>query len=479
MVRVASVLCLLAGLPSARGMAWRHQPKLKAQPGTCAPLSNMGTHSTVRVEVGTPAEGQPAQAFDLVADTGSNAVIVLSCACVDSGGCLEGESASCFQGTNRSSSFRVTTEDSGDMASTTLSFGSGDIQAIVASDVVSVGGSRAAMENGVLLMVDKQLDFDGPFEGILGLGIPQPATSELYETDTPLPEFLVVSKTSSFSMCFNDGADGVLRLGSEPESGKPLGSVGKLHWGLGFNGISIGEHRSLVAKICSREDMARGQETPCGAIPDSGTTAITAPEKALVPLLEGICDEWPRCRDLAPETTQPKSYVLMKLLEDCAQWMSEDVGLDELPKLTFHVTGSEGSEELLELNGWSYVLETVEDDTHFSREKLARMLSLPAGPIEATDSDRKVCVPAFQPMEMQTEQNGDVWILGTPFFYQYDVHYNLVADPPAITFSSSACGSCNGTSSLFATGRSDLARRPPRQVSGAWRNPRVDTSKPL
>jgi hypothetical protein len=250
-----------------------------------------------------------------------------------------------------------------------------------------------------------------------------------------------------------------------------------MHWGLGFNGISIGNHKTTAAGLCSKDDMAEGQETPCGAIPDSGTTAITGPQRALEPLLESICDEWSRCSKLVSHSEMPKSYVFIALLEDCAEWLDPDEGLDELPKLTFHVTGSEGDEELLELDGWSYVLETVEEDVHHSRDKLSQMLALPAGPINSKSADRKVCVPAFQPMDMQTEANGDVWILGTPFFYKYDVHYNLATDPPAITFSQSACGSCNATSSLFVSGRSNLTRRPPRQVSGAWRSPSMDVRK--
>jgi hypothetical protein len=252
-----------------------------------------------------------------------------------------------------------------------------------------------------------------------------------------------------------------------------------MHWGLGFNGISVGEQGNMIAGLCSRDNMAEGQETPCGAIPDSGTTAITGPERAFEPLIDSICDEWSRCSEEASRSDMPKSYVFIALLEDCANWLSEEEGLDELPKLRFHVTGSEGDEELLELDGWSYVLETVEEDVFNSRDKLSQMLALPAGPINAVSADRKVCVPAFQPMDMPTQVNGDVWILGTPFFYNYDVHYNLATDPPTITFAKSACGSCDATSSLFVEGRSDLTKRPPRQVSGAWRSPRVDVSKPL
>jgi len=56
-----------------------------------------------------------------------------------------------------------------------MSFGSGDIQTVIATDEVSVGGVKTSMENGLLLMVDKALNIEGPFEGILGLGLPASA----------------------------------------------------------------------------------------------------------------------------------------------------------------------------------------------------------------------------------------------------------------------------------------------------------------
>lgn len=482
MVSASQFFCLLAGFTGGSAMQMVARPtasKLKAEqpvstPAACSPLRNFGTYSTVRVEVGTPP-----QPFDLVADTGSNSVIVLSCACVGEGNCPEGESPHCFQGTGRSSTFQVTKDAQGDISMTTLSFGSGDIQTVLASDIVSVGGSKTTMENGLLLMVDKQLDFGGAFEGILGLGIPQMEGSSLYEPGMIIPEYLVSSKISSFSMCFNDGADGALRLNIAPQSGKSLGSVGSQHWGLGFNGISIGNTKDLAAHICSRDDMQEGQVTPCGAIPDSGTTAISAPKKALQPLLDGICDGWLRCSQLAATADLPKSYVLIQLLEDCEDWLTEEEGLDELPKLTFHLTGANGDEELVKINGWSYVLETTEDELVEARESLVGLFSLPIGAINPQDGARKVCVPAFQAMEMSTATNGDVWILGTPFFYQYDVHYDLAKAPPAMTFAPSACGSCDTNSSLFTTGRSDHATRSPRKVAGAWRRPSKNVSQGL
>ena len=52
-----------------------------------------------------------------------------------------------------------------------MTFGSGSVTSVIASDVVSVGGQKAKLQNGLLLMVDRrELRIDGIFEGILGLG---------------------------------------------------------------------------------------------------------------------------------------------------------------------------------------------------------------------------------------------------------------------------------------------------------------------
>merc|ERR1719421_819486 len=79
------------------------KPSHKATPhnvATCAPLKNMGSHFTVSIQVGTPG-----QTFNVVADTGSDSVIVPSCICKESGSCAPKNR--CFRGSNRSSTFLI------------------------------------------------------------------------------------------------------------------------------------------------------------------------------------------------------------------------------------------------------------------------------------------------------------------------------------------------------------------------------------
>merc|ERR1719387_3256750 len=93
--------------------------------------------------------------------------------------------------------------------------------------------------------------------------------------------FLESAGIGHFSLCFNDAekpdAGGVLRLGTEPMP-NALPSAGKAHWALGFEGISVGDAAADVV-FCSPSNMPAGQETPCGAIPDSGSTAFMAPKE--------------------------------------------------------------------------------------------------------------------------------------------------------------------------------------------------------
>lgn len=461
----------------------------------CAELSNHGTHSTVQVSAGTPP-----QQFDLVADTGSNAVIILSCNCVDEGRCSSKDD--CFRGTDKSSTFSVgklPDHAAEEVPSVTMSFGSGDIQAVIATDEVSVGGVKTSMENGLLLMVDKALNINGPFEGILGLGLPAKARwgmgliqksgmkfdgGEDYEP----PEFLPEADISRFSLCFNNGADGALRLGAKETLDMPmadkLGSFGQVHWGVGLTGIFVGEGKSKVQLDVCRPDydggpeIPSGQATVCGGIPDSGTTAIMAPEASLEVLFEGICSEWDRCDKAAKKNKMPKAQAFVDVLADCGSWLDgKSEGLSELPTLHFRVQGSRhGQMQDLELAGWFYVFETVEEEYELVSEHF-RAFAPRAQSSHKHTGQRKTCAPAFGVMDMPTKTNGDAWILGTSFFYAYNVKYDL--EDGSMSFAEEQCGSCGDSATLVSQGTkidSAALAHSPRQVPGSWRVSHFNTT---
>jgi len=187
----------------------------------------------------------------------------------------------------------------------------------------------------------------------------------------------------------------------------------------------------------------------------------------------------------------PKAVIFQQLILDCKRWLTPDQGLDELPPIHFHVRGSNGSKQTLKLDGWSYILETQEKEFKYVYKNMKGLGSVPTGK-KFTGKTHKVCAPAFSPMDYKTEENGPVWILGTPIFYEYQVGYDMEAKPPAISFASVPCGSCEGGKdhakknakkdaslmSSSSTTKKGHARQL-RKVDGPFRMPNMDFSHPL
>ena len=97
----------------------------------CAQLKseNNGTHYTALVKVGTPA-----QTFNVVADTGSNSLIIPSCYCQDVGSCSK-KQGRCFRGTNKSSTFFMeplaTRQNTTGQQELLITFGSGQVECLI------------------------------------------------------------------------------------------------------------------------------------------------------------------------------------------------------------------------------------------------------------------------------------------------------------------------------------------------------------
>ncbi|CAK0827354.1 unnamed protein product [Prorocentrum cordatum] len=356
--------------------------------------------------------------------------------------------------------------------------------------------------------------------------------------------FLEQAKVDRFSVCFNDGSGGVLSLGGEMPKASH-GGIGKQHWGVDFRGISVGnETLPSQALFCTPEttNMTEEQRTPCGAIPDSGTTAIMGPADQVLKLMEGICDGWDRCRKnytamvdaitaaendmkqiygfnpFSLRSTVKKTDILQAVLADCELWMDEKAGLSELPPLHFHVQGSNGTKQTLTIPGHLYIMETprellqqragsAQQQPTYVQLGEAGISALALDGIPATEMvpeinsrgniSGKVCTPAFGAMEYQTRTNGPVWIFGTPLFYQYVVGYDVSTDPPSIAFSDQGetpCGACDPAVRLWARpAEQDLEDEGaweqalpeqrelhrPLRVDAPPRLPRLDTSQPL
>jgi len=446
-------------------------------------MTNKGAYFTVDISVGTPA-----QKFEVVADTGSDSVIVPSCICVDLGKCPSTDA--CFRGTNKSSTFVIPKKEK-DISAVVLAFGSGEIDAIIATDVIKVGDQEALMKDGLLLMISRALNFGGPFEGILGLGMPDgmaPTPQNNQTQNFPsgaIPKqyspkhFLGTAGVSHFSICFqDDGKPGVLRLGGAPAP-DAIATAGGDHWSLGLQGIAVGK-ASAPVRFC---DSAAGGES-CSAVLDSGTTVMMGPKDHVGKLLGAICDAWPRCSSLSPGNSGDQ--VLQELLLNCTDWLTED-GLEELPPIHFLLAGPDGKARAVELSAWGYVQQTMQEETLDFRDALG----LPFFDFQIpTGKKKKVCMPSFGIMEelpgsklAPLDRRSPEWIIGAPFFYEYEVGHDMAAEPPAISLTpvgASGCRNCETGVGLVEHARPNTAmgaRASQRLVRGPLRLPKDSMRK--
>jgi len=444
----------------------------------CSPLQNHGSYFSVELQVGTPSGSEPQQKFDVVADSGSDAVIIASCICSQEGECSIHDR--CFQGTNKSSTFLL---PSGQVPIISMEFGSGTIEAAVTTDVVKVGGTAATMEESLLLMVDRRLDIQGTFEGILGLGQLQ---SEFQGDSQKIAGFLREASIDTFSLCFNGDTAGALRLDTKRQK-KPMPSVGTMHWGLDFRGVSVGDEESELV-ICDPAKTPYGQETACGAIPDSGTTVMLGPEQHILSMFTSLCEQWPRCVQTAKNRPEPKAEVFQELLHYCGEWMEPDgTGLDELPSLFFHFAGANGENpQTIEFGGWAYIFESDGGEAEMHRTSLLKGAAASKSHTWKAKSGSAVCIPAFGTSEYTTSQNGAVWVIGTPLFYEYTVHFDLNPGNnknPTIAFEKGVCSECGQSASLMSEGSVAAHGTHPKRIAKRLRNPpripKRDTSRPL
>lgn len=426
---------------------------------TCRRLLNEETHFTIEVSVGTPP-----QKFELVADTGSDAVIVQSCVCQKiSIECKSSED--CYKGTNFSSTFVPPEPDS---RLRVLSFGSGDIVVAAATDIVRLGQESATMNKSLMLMVDRQLRMAQNFEGILGLGVPSEVEVEAPKAlsggvdpnggnvprkikdkssgnfSDPVPRFLEEAGINRFSICFNDNMEaGVMRL-EPPKAPKMLKQVGFFHWAVELQGFSVGSASASRVGFCLDSAAEVGRDLACAAVPDSGTTLMMGPKKEIDLLFADICAKWTRCDPHLNHPRPEKAFV--ETLMQCSTWMT-DKGLEEVPSLFIHVAGADGETQIIELSSWAYITVRLWEG-------------------------KEICEPQFGAYDIFTMQYGSMWIFGGPLFYEFQVVFEH--KPPSIGFEKASCGSCDDFGSSNIT--LGLERRTPRHMQKPPRMPTMSYS---
>mmetsp|Transcript_58137 Transcript_58137/g.101790 ORF Transcript_58137/g.101790 Transcript_58137/m.101790 type:complete len:501 (+) Transcript_58137:83-1585(+) len=404
----------------------------------CKEMTNHGSYFTVTVEVGTPR-----QAFDIVADTGSNALIVPDCRCKLSGqGCKALDM--CFD-TDNSSSFLINKimfsrgdKDKAMVPMFTLSYGSGDIDCTVASDEVAVGGVGTFLQDGIFLMESRgDLDIGGDFQGIFGMGLPGA------DLGLEMTEFLMEAGVSRYSMCFNADEPGVLRM-NVPPLVNPMGNIGQVHWGLDLQGMSAGSASAPVL-FCDPSTKKKHQQSACGAIPDSGTTLMMGPKDQIHDLYAGLCSAWPRCDSVAQNHTMvPRSRIFTELLGACDDWLDEaHDGILEVPPIILHLAGSDGRPRQVKLTAWSYVVKYLIPDMEFVKTHVEGLGDFEV--IIPSDNIKTRCGPSIGEHEYTTRQNGPVWILGSPLFFENSLSYDISVQPPQIAINPGPCTTCKAS----------------------------------
>ena len=213
------------------------------------------------------------------------------------------------------------------------------------------------------------------------------------------------------------------------------------------------------------------QLTACAAIPDSGTTVMAGPADHLLMIVEGLCDQWHRCSDLYKKVKDTakevqdiidknlggydpwkiapmgKAELFLTLIDNCQTWLNGS-DLSEMPDLVFHVGDLNGTKTTLKLPPSAYIISMEENDEDgvymhtngLFRDRLRHLRQHKRRHHNATTNT--ICAPALEPMDYETPENGKIFILGMPLFYQYQVHYDQNETNPTIGFSKQACGSC-------------------------------------
>lgn len=399
----------------------------------CVPLTNRDVYFTAKVAVGSPAA-----TFDLVADTGSNNLIVPSCHGARSTSCV---------------SSNLT-----DGSRAKLMFGSGSIDVAIVTDVASVGELKVQMPDALLLMMGAQLNFGGAFEGILGLGRPNSTLmidaqnlSSSETTSRYVPSFAEVAGARSFSMCLGP-SEGFLHFNVEVREG--LGTVTHDYWALHLSRVSVGDAPWTLG-------------APILAIPDSGTTMLALPMAHLHSLLGELCEAWPRCRVEALRSQRAWHVAFSSLLYRCQEWMPHGDGLRELPMLQLEVSDLRNRSQVLEIFPHDYVVESQVSHAHYILEWLQGLLPHQISDMFVNNATDLVCLPGFS--EVAT-MSSPTWILGTALFFEYTVGFDLKSSPPSMSFNR---GVCQCEQEVALVGQRTWSSTPSRRISQPVRVPQM------
>eukprot|EP00427_Karlodinium_veneficum_P007250 CAMPEP_0169079650 /NCGR_PEP_ID=MMETSP1015-20121227/10058_1 /TAXON_ID=342587 /ORGANISM="Karlodinium micrum, Strain CCMP2283" /LENGTH=540 /DNA_ID=CAMNT_0009139321 /DNA_START=74 /DNA_END=1696 /DNA_ORIENTATION=- len=416
---------------------------------SCSPLTNQGgSFYSVNLGVGTPR-----QYMEVVVDTGSDNVLIPWCGCPT---CEK--NVPCFK-VSQSSTLSLT-----DLL-VEEEFGSGAVDSVLSSDYVSVGASVAYMQDSLFVIVLEALDVG--IDGILGLGNPY---------GDGIPSFLQEAGLTRFSVCMDDYAGGVLRLGNDAVTNRnvvELGAAGRFHWALTIGGVSATSGGNVEqVPICAN------QASPCAAITDTGTTNILGPPEQLIALFTALCTSWPRCQASAASAQRALHTEFLVLLNNCQDWIFEGAGLDELPDIQFNMVGSNGNTQTLSISADHYTY-SILGPASYAQEDLKGIFpdwlndhptAAAASPGTAsstttTTTSGYVCAPSFSSFVDPIAGHGFAWILGLPLFFSYEVQFSMLgAGSIAFQKQQGGCQSCEEISLMSVSSTKTQKQRGPESA---------------
>ena len=225
-------------------------------------------------------------------------------------------------------------------------------------------------------------------------------------------------------------------------------------------------------RVCSRCHQRRHDghlitQSTCTWLPALPTaTALESAQNKTEPLSEEVL-------------SMLKTSSFISLLDNCATWMGANnsngrgEGLDELPQINFLLKGENAEPTNYPLSGFAYVNEVMAEQVEKTRANLKGVM--PDESLNRTGHLKKVCTPAFGAMEMVTQTNGPLWILGQPLFFQYNVNFDRKARTIGLEphQSCSSCGPAAPSKSSSLAEQESIEPRRPRMIHGLPRLPNL------
>lgn len=257
-----------------------------------------------------------------------------------------------------------------------------------------------------------------------------------------------------------------------PPLTKPLSNVGKFHWGLNFQGLSVGEGAS-PAIFCGPDSKKPEMDSPCSIIPDSGSTMIMGPYQDVANLEGNLCAKWPRCAALAEsQKTRPSAILFRAVLNNCSQWLTPDDGFSEIPSVFLHIKAADGVTRPFELTSWAWLAQKLIQDGGVREAVSEQVLPHSGGTL--------ICMSSFEGIQEDTDtpSNGPTWIFGAPLFFDYNVKYEMQSRHMELEQSECAPCSSEGEDTNLMT-KQKTRSRVPRTMQGNPRIPYIDMRIPL